>query len=374
MWKSLKVLIVLGLMGLTTSCAVPGQMHANAYNPNSGAYADQSENNNGVGQNALPNGLTQAQAEALAYNGELEGGILLAENSVDGSTPYKAGYAGIQQRRHGKCYNAYATGYNQGLAVCYQSPNTPNSGAMLPYGCTPMDANSFAQVLAMLKSEPFDDEKINILGPVLKSGANFTCEQVLAILNTYKFESKKEKVALKLYPHVCDKSSWFTVKSAFSFDSSWKVVVNSLPASNSNDADPLMQAYGECYNSYATGYNQGLRACNPYFGIPGTGHVTQSSCSPMDSSTFAQLLSMLNAEAFDDAKDNILTPALSSGVKLTTDQVQAILKSYNFESNKVSTAVKLYPRVCDQSSWFTLKSAFTFDSSWESVIGALDLK
>lgn len=86
----------------------------------------------------------------------------------------------------------------------------------------------FSQLLSLVQKESFDSKKINIIQPAINTGAVFTSSQVLSILKTYDFDRDRRECAVKLYQSVCDKSAWFTVKSAFDFDSDWEEVIKSV--------------------------------------------------------------------------------------------------------------------------------------------------
>ena len=130
-------------------------------------------------------------------------------------------------------------------------------------------------------------------------------------------------------------------------------------------------------NGYTNGYNQGIAACNQNTYVPPNNpqYNQYDPCAvAMDDATFNQFLSLIQKESFDGKKINIIQPAINTGAVFTTAQVVSILKTYDFDTNRKVDAVKLYQSVCDKSAWFTVKSTFDFDSSWEEVIKSVGLK
>ncbi len=87
----------------------------------------------------------------------------------------------------------------------------------------PMSENSFSKLLESIKSESFEDTKIEILESAA-SDNYFTCEQLINILKLFSFEDNKIKACKIVYPKLVDKENFHSVYSSFTFSDSKKKI------------------------------------------------------------------------------------------------------------------------------------------------------
>lgn len=83
---------------------------------------------------------------------------------------------------------------------------------------------------------------------------------------------------------------------------------------------------------------------------------------PMDNNSFQQLKQMVQKEAFDDNKLNLLKSVLpSNGV--SSSQVRELMQQMSFEQNKLELAKFAYRYTTDRNNYFMLNDVFNFSSS-----------
>jgi hypothetical protein len=92
-------------------------------------------------------------------------------------------------------------------------------------------------------------------------------------------------------------------------------------------------------------------------------HHAPSACSESD---FAAVVQAVENESFSRGKLEALTDA-SVDRWYTSAQVTRMLEGFAFDDGKVDAAVVMHPKVVDMENWFTVHSAFTFDSSKEEL-------
>ncbi|MCB9033079.1 MAG: DUF4476 domain-containing protein [Chitinophagales bacterium] len=108
-------------------------------------------------------------------------------------------------------------------------PNHPNNYPnQPPYGNNNnypfyniMPDNTFNQLEQTLKNTSFDSERYDIGKTALKN-ANINTNQVIKLINTFSFDSKRVEFAKLCYDKTVDKQNYFQVVNAFSFNSSKK--------------------------------------------------------------------------------------------------------------------------------------------------------
>jgi len=83
----------------------------------------------------------------------------------------------------------------------------------------PMPQDKFQKLLDMLRKEAFESSKLDIVRTAAKDNF-FTSEQVKEIMETFKFDENRIKVAKILYPRVVDRENFFIVYSALTYSSS----------------------------------------------------------------------------------------------------------------------------------------------------------
>jgi hypothetical protein len=87
--------------------------------------------------------------------------------------------------------------------------------------------------------------------------------------------------------------------------------------------------------------------------------ATPTVKAAMADANFQKLLKALKAESFD--KDKVSLISALKGVRLTCEQLKAILKTFAFDDGRITTGVHLYPMLTDPENIFTVYEVFTFD-------------
>lgn len=105
----------------------------------------------------------------------------------------------------------------------YYYENDPTQEYYYPsetYNYSPvMSAGSFSALLNMISSSSFDSSKQTLAKQAIASNW-FTSAQVCEMLKLFTFESSKLAVAKSAYSKTIDKSNYFMVNNAFTFESS----------------------------------------------------------------------------------------------------------------------------------------------------------
>ncbi len=98
---------------------------------------------------------------------------------------------------------------------------SPGGVAPRPAGPPPMTDKEFAEILASLKRESFDDSKL-ALAKVVGAGARgrISSRQVLEMLKLFSFDDRKLECAKLAADWVIDPAEFHTVYAAFTFESS----------------------------------------------------------------------------------------------------------------------------------------------------------
>ena len=96
------------------------------------------------------------------------------------------------------------------------SPNAHRGPAM------PMRDADFNSFYNSVEKASFDSDKKAVIRTVINSGNLLTCDQIVRILNLFRFDSDRVDVAADLYQVAYDKNNWFKVYDVFRFDSDRK--------------------------------------------------------------------------------------------------------------------------------------------------------
>lgn len=83
-------------------------------------------------------------------------------------------------------------------------------------------------------------------------------------------------------------------------------------------------------------------------------------------SEFAQLQRTIENKSFDDGKKAIFQQAIRSKCP-TSAQVAVLLEEFSFDDSKLELAKYAYSRVADQSNFYLVNEAFSFDSTIEEL-------
>lgn len=91
----------------------------------------------------------------------------------------------------------------------------------------PITDEDFAKLLANIKDQSFDDDKVEFIETFVK-GRPMTCGQATEILKTLSFDDGRIKAAVVIYPGLVDSENFFEVLKVFPFDSSRKKVMEAI--------------------------------------------------------------------------------------------------------------------------------------------------
>lgn len=87
-------------------------------------------------------------------------------------------------------------------------------------GCrAPMAASSFSSAKESINSKSFEDSKMTVAKQVTKANC-LSCSQIKEVLELFSFEESKLSYAKYAYDYCYNKSEYYTINDAFSFESS----------------------------------------------------------------------------------------------------------------------------------------------------------
>lgn len=92
---------------------------------------------------------------------------------------------------------------------------------------TGLSPETFDRLLASVKKEPFDDEKIKLITAVAKQAPMIT-SQLAPLLKDIRSDERKLQLAKALYASTADKQNYFTLADVFTFQSSKKDLMDYL--------------------------------------------------------------------------------------------------------------------------------------------------
>lgn len=191
--------------------------------------------------------------------------------------------------------------------------------------------NLFDNLLAMVKRESFDDNKIKVI-QAYTVNSYLSTTQTAVLLKNLSFEEKKLALAKSLVPVISDPQNYYTLKDSFTFLSTKDEFLSFL------------------------NNNQSARAERG-----------------MHQSTFEQLKASVKKEAFDDGKTKLIQVAIQ-GSAPSTSQLSELLKLYSFEDKALVCAKAAYNFVYDKQRYFTLKDVFKFRSNQDELLAFLAQK
>jgi len=102
-----------------------------------------------------------------------------------------------------------------------------------------------------------------------------------------------------------------------------------------------------------------------------TNTTTAATGTAMDAATFTTFLTKMKDKVSDNQKTDFVKSTMKNNW-FSTDQVKEILKTLNFESNKVDLAKLIWHKTTDKESYFKIYDVFTFSSSEKSVQEYID--
>ncbi|MFT6716471.1 MAG: hypothetical protein ACJA0Q_001112 [Saprospiraceae bacterium] len=84
---------------------------------------------------------------------------------------------------------------------------------------TVLDSTGFANFIANIAQQDFDDAKITIISNSLETKC-FSCDQIKTLLELFSFEEDKISIVKKAYGRVFDPRNFDVIYTVFEFDSS----------------------------------------------------------------------------------------------------------------------------------------------------------
>lgn len=200
----------------------------------------------------------------------------------------------------------------------------------------PMSSVEFGQAMNQMDRESFDDGKLRIAKGII-NGNYLLSQQVKVLVEEFSFKDNQEEIALYAYPKTYDQNKYYIVYEAFTFDSSKDKVSKWVSTQPIND-----------YQGTA------------YYGP-----------NPINEADFAQALRYLRAESFDDGKLRV-AKQLIDGNYIYANQVNVLVKEFDFKANQEEIAKYAYAKTFDQRNYYLVYEAFTFDSSKDVLERWLD--
>lgn len=199
------------------------------------------------------------------------------------------------------------------------------------YFYRPMSSEVFDDLVRSLKREVGDSNKTDVLRTVC--GMNyFTVGQCRQIMELYSFDEGKMSAFKMMYPRILDKSEVFTLASCFSFLSNKEEMMRFVSENRGHDIDETFGRY-----VYA-----------------------------MSPEAFRRFMREYEEEAFSSGKEKMLDLCISSNW-FTVKQCREIVQSFSFDSEKVKIMKKIFPKVVDKGSFFTLLDCLSFSNSKREV-------
>ncbi|MBB2145960.1 DUF4476 domain-containing protein [Pedobacter sp. LMG 31464] len=214
-------------------------------------------------------------------------------------------------------FDNYTGSYNTGIVP----PTIPNGNSI----------NPFNSLLAMVKKEPFDDDKIKVI-QAYTVHSYLSTAQTAVLLKTFNQDDKKLFLAKNLVPVISDLQNYYTLKEEFTFLSS---------------KDEFLKFLNESKSSRRR--------------------------RDMSATIFEQLRLSVKREAFDDDKTKVIQASIQNSAPSTV-QISELLKLYSFEDKALICAKMTYNFVSDQQRFFTLKDVFKFRSNQDSLLEFLGQK
>jgi hypothetical protein len=100
--------------------------------------------------------------------------------------------------------------------------------------------------------------------------------------------------------------------------------------------------------------------------------AAMENLSPVGTADHQKLVRSLDGQNFDAGRMSFLKAAFRTR-SFTSEEVQAILKTFDFDDLRADAAVLLYPRVSDKDRFIWSLDAFQFDAGREAVLRRLRL-
>lgn len=210
-------------------------------------------------------------------------------------------------------FDEYAGAYNTGIVP----PDRPTS---------PQNRNDFDALVARVKQEAFDDQKLK----VISAYSNYTAlstKQIAQLFPLFFKDDSKLLLAKQEFQYISDPHQFYLLKDAFTFMST---------------KDEFMKFL----DGQKTGQNRN---------------------SPMSASDFAAFYKQFKSEAFDDHKTELAKVALIN-IKLTSEQVKELIACFSFEDKGLDFAKWAFRITFDKENYYTVADKFRFLSNKQALL------
>lgn len=208
-----------------------------------------------------------------------------------------------------------------------------------PYPTTPQD---FIHISEQIRAKSFDETRLTIAKQILDAQC-MLCSQVKQLMLIFDFEESRLEFAKYAYGYTYDYENFYTLNDAFSFEQSSEEL-NQYIIEN-----PIIP-YSSSHYSY-----------HPY------GYSGPTGCAyPVSDERFQQIKASITSKAFEETKLTIAKQVISSNCLLCS-QIKEIMLMFDFENTRLDLAKYAWNNAYDQSNYYQLNDAFTFEDSIEAL-------
>lgn len=210
-------------------------------------------------------------------------------------------------------FDDYAEAYNTGIVP----PDRPTN---------PQNRNDFDALVARVRQEAFDDQKLKVIS-AYSNYAALSTKQIGQLLPLFLKDESKLLLAKQEFQYVVDPHQFYLLKDSFTF---------------MGTKDEFMK------------FLEGQK----------TEQVRNRPMSPND---FAAFYKRFKSEAFDDSKTELAKVALIN-IKLTSEQVKELIACYSFEDKGLDFAKWAFRITFDKENYYTLADKFKFPSNKQALL------
>ena len=197
------------------------------------------------------------------------------------------------------------------------SPNRPGQ---------PQYSNDFDALVARVKQEAFDDQKLKVI-TAYSNYAALSTKQIGQLLPLFFKDESKLLLAKQEFQYVVDPHQFYLLKDSFTFMGTKDEFMKFLEAQKTE----------------------------------------QVRNRPMSANDFAAFYKRFKSEAFDDNKTELAKVALIN-IKLTSEQVKELIACYSFEDKGLDFAKWAFRITFDKENYYTLADQFKFQSNKQALL------
>lgn len=197
------------------------------------------------------------------------------------------------------------------------SPNRPEQSQY---------SNDFDALVARVKQEAFDDQKLKVI-TAYSNYAALSTKQIGQLLPLFFKDESKLLLAKQEFQYVVDPHQFYLLKDSFTFMGTKDEFMKFLEAQKTE----------------------------------------QVRNRPMSANDFAAFYKRFKSEAFDDNKTELAKVALIN-IKLTSEQVKELIACYSFEDKGLDFAKWAFRITFDKENYYTLADQFKFQSNKQALL------